>query len=348
MTDGHWATHRIYTSTTSGSTLVVVAQEQHKGKIEALSSINLEFWEEPEGAKELILRGYLTFKKGVSGLLGNNDAVFTPADKWGQRADNRPTSVDLSIPVFKDYTFTSRGVGAGTYYAAGFYDAPATDANLTQASTTVSYGTANVAYGAHPFIVAAGPGTVDTGQVGLRCNFDKIDDSGTRTDSVTEVITEDITTLTANEYAEVAKALGTFQLELYVVSGSPTTYSLDFNYGYAKYEDFGNRDFMVTDFEVTGLAGATDSACDFALLRHGSDGWTYSATAFVPGNGDICRMTTDHGAGSQLASGINFAYKRADLDSYVQASGPNGVIIEIITSQNNTVQSSSIHVGVVL
>jgi hypothetical protein len=136
------------------------------------------------------------------------------------------------LPKFKSYAFTQRSIASGDYWAAGYYDAPAADVTLNQASTTQTYGTANTAYGAHAFIVAGGAGTVDTGQVGLRVTGTSITDAAVRTTSDTEVLTTDITTLSLHEYIETEKKwIGTVTFELYTVSGTPTTYSVDVNYG---------------------------------------------------------------------------------------------------------------------
>jgi len=274
-------------------------------------------------------------------------AVFTPADKWGGAPTNRPTNgFDVGIPSYKSYAFTSRGIGAGTYYVGGYYQASDTDANLSEASTTVDYGYATGSYAAHGFIVAGGAGTVDTGQVGLRANYTKIDDTGTRTASYVEVLTEDITTLSLNDYVEAGKCLGTMQFELYVVSGSPTAYSLDFNYGLAKYEDFGNRNFMITDFEIVGYGDGNDSEFDVELLEHGITGWTYSAAGFIPGNGAICDLSTDHGNFDQVRNNESFAYKRSGLDTPVASAGIGGIVIRITTTNTSTVQIMTAHVGV--
>ena len=344
---GFWVTHRLYRSTTTGSTLLIYGQSLHKGRTEALTEINIENFAPLPGSEELILRGFLTINSGAAGLQSTETSIFTPADKWGTAPTNRPTNgFDVGIPSYKSYAFTSRGVNAGTYYAAGFYEAPATDANLTQASTTVSYGTANVSYAAHGFIVAGGAGSVDTGQVGLRANYTKIDDTGTRTTSYVETITEDITTLSLNDYLETGKVLGTIQFELYVVSGSPTTYSLDFNYGLAKYEDFGNRNFMVTDFEVVGFGDGTDTNFNIELLDHTATGWTYSAAAFVPGDGAICELSTDYSTDDNVANNEYYAYKRSLLNTPIGSAGIGGVLIRVTTTSNSTVQILTAHVGV--
>ena len=243
------------------------------------------------------------------------------------------------------YNFTSNGVLADTYWKGGFYKWNATDASLSQASDTVGYGTAGKAYAAHASIVAGGAGVVDTGQVGLRVTGTLDSEEGTQTAAQTAIITDDITTLTLNNYYETSeKFSGDIVFELYVVSGTPTAYSLDFNYGYSKYEDFQNRDFTVTSFEVTWQGGANDSGFDIALLHHKTTGWTYAATGFEPGDGDICRKSVDQAIDGNVVNGEDGAYKRTNLNVYVDGGASEGVLVQIITGANSTIQTADIHV----
>jgi hypothetical protein len=248
----------------------------------------------------------------------------------------------------RDYNFTSQGILAGTFYRGGFYDVSTTDANLTQASTTQTYGTASVAYSAHPFIVAGGAGTVDAGVVGLRVTGTSIDDNGTRTPSDADTILTDITSVALNEYYEAKKYLGTVTYELIIISGSPTTYSFDFNYGYAKYEDAGNRDFYVAGIEIVGLAGSNDTGFDIELLFHKSTGWTYASTGFVPGDGAVARWSTDMAPEDNLGNGIDFAWKRANLNQFINGDDSEGVLFRITTGSGNSVQSMDMHITVAL
>jgi hypothetical protein len=245
----------------------------------------------------------------------------------------------------RSYSFSSPAGGSGVFYAAGFYRAPASDVSLTQASPTGTIGQVNEPHAAHPFIVAAGAGSVDAGQVGLRVSGTKIDDTGTRTPSFVEVITDDITTLSTNQYLEGAKYLGEVTYELYVVSGAPTTYSLTFNYGLAAYADFWNTNFLVTRFNVQGRAGANDSSFDIELLHHKTTGWTYSAAAFEPGPAVIAQMSTDHGTENTLSNGRTFRYKRTNLSQSVAGTDSEGVVVRITTGSNNSVEQSTITIG---
>lgn len=248
--------------------------------------------------------------------------------------------------ISKEYGFSTNGIGAGTYHIAGFYEAPAADVTLNQGSTTQTYGTANNPYAAHPFIVAGGAGTVDTGQVGLRVTGTSITDLGVRTASDTDVITDDITTLSLNDFLETKKFLGTVTFELYVVSGTPTTYSLDFNYGFAKYEDVGNRDFWVADIEVVGLAGANDTTFDVELLHHQATGWTYSATAFVPGSDMLAGFRDDMAPEANLATGESFAWKHTEINEFIHGNDSEGIVIRITAGATNSARIANAHVRV--
>jgi hypothetical protein len=350
LDNGHWVTHRIYRSTTTGSTLVVYGQEQHKGRVEALTSIDSEVFMPLPGSSELALRGYLSVKKGAAGLQDSATAVFTPSNKYGTGPANRETNgFSTGVPAFKSESFTSRGVSAGTYYVFGDYLSASTDITLTQAAGSFGFGSTNSAYGMRPFAVFAGDGTVDTGQVGLRVTGTTITDGGVRVASDTQVITDDITVPLINAYMEPAKKfIGAVTYELYVVSGSPTTYSVSFNYGFAKYEDFGNRDFMLTDFEITGLAGISDSNVEMTLFKHSPDGWTYAATGFEPGNGEIADMSDIYSVESSFISGepFNFKLDQTVLNVPITGSTNEGLIVRLVAGQSNTFQIANIHLGV--
>ena len=248
---------------------------------------------------------------------------------------------DVSTSV----SFTSQGIGSGTFYKGGFYDWGTTSTTLTQASTTQAYGTAGRTLAAHAGIVPSGPGTVDSGQVGLRVTGTEDSESGVQVASQTGIITEDITTLTADTYAETSeKFSGNVTFELYVVSGTPTTYSLTFNYGFAKYEDFFNRDASIIGLQAQWQGNANDSGMNIKLLHHKASGWTYAASGFVPGNGSICERLTDQQIESDVDTGADGAYKRAELNTFVDSGGSEGIILEITTTQNNTIQTMDINI----
>jgi len=243
------------------------------------------------------------------------------------------------------YNFTSQGIGSGTYWKGGFYDWSDVDSNLDEGSTTQLYGTVGRAYAAHASIVPSGPGVVNTGQVGLRVTGIQDAENGIQTAGQTGIITDDITTLTADTYYETAeKFSGQVTYELYVVSGSPTVFNLDFNFGYSKYEDFQNRDFTVTGFEIVWQGNANDATFDAALMHHAPIGWTYAATGFEPGNSDICRKSVDQQLAGDVVNNQDGSYKRTGLDFFVAGEGSEGIIIQLLTGASNTIQTADIHV----
>ena len=239
------------------------------------------------------------------------------------------------------FPFTSSGVGSGTHFLAGSYDWSATDANLTQASTSVAYGTSGAATGAHAGVVAGGAGVVDAGVVGLRVTGDSFTDAGVTTIGDTEIISSDITTLSLNEYVETSKNwTGDILFELFVVSGTPVNYSLDINYGFSSYIDAGNTDFTITGLRFEGLCGGTDAGIDLTLQKHSALDWTYAATGFVAGDGDIASMATDMAPNSTIVNAKNFKYKRAGLTEFINGGGSEGFLISVTTTNNNAIQSA--------
>jgi hypothetical protein len=252
--------------------------------------------------------------------------------------------------ISKSYPFTSTGVTAGTYWIGGFYDFADTSSALNQGATTQQYGTINIAKGAHAGVVPSAAGVVDTGQVGLRIvnSIQDFENGDPQLAAQSGIITEDITTLTANDYFEtLEKWSGVVTFELYVVSGSPTAYSLTFNYGFAKYDDIQDRDYTIKGFEAK-WQGNANSTLDIALIKHGVTGWVYAASGFIAGNGDICRKSANQQLAGDVGNNIDGAWKRVNLDTYIAGqSGLEGHIIQVITGANGTIQISNCHIDVV-
>jgi hypothetical protein len=323
----------------------------------------------PDSIGLVTVRGYINDVPYVPGPQGR--AIYLPA--LGGVTQTKPISpngivllgtvvdsgvlgtIDVAINQFarplanKSYGFTSRGITSGTYYRGGFYKSPLTAANLTQALTSQAYGASGNPYGAHAFIVAGGAGTVDAGQVGLRVVGISGTDSTPYDVQDTVIITDDITSLVLNQYVETPeKWASTIIYEFYTVSGSPTTYSLDFNYGLCKYEDFGNVDFSVIKFEVVGLAGASDADFDITLLHHKQTGWVYHATAFDPGNGVLADWSDTYAPNDNLVNTEPFSLKVTPIYQFVHGDADEGIVVKIVAGANNSVQSMDIHViGVV-
>ena len=256
-----------------------------------------------------------------------------------------------NIPFYKEYSFTTQGIGNGTFWTGGFYDAPATDSNLTQASTTQTYGSANGAYAAHAFLVAGGVGTASggAGPVTIVVSGTSFTSAGVRTPGDSEVIVTDIAAMSTDAYYETSKKwLGTVTYTLTVGATAHTLYAADFNYGFAKYDDFGNRNFTVTDFEAVGLAGATDTGYGVTLYHHNDTGWTYAATGFEPGGVVLASSATDLSTDGKLWNTENFSYKRTGLSTPVSGIGLEGTVVKIITTTNNALEILDIHVGATL
>ena len=246
----------------------------------------------------------------------------------------------------RSYTFTSSLAAAGIHYRAGFYHWDDTSASLSESSLTVNHGNSGVTRAGHVGIVPQAAGSVDSGQVGLRVVGTLDSEAGPQIASQTAIITEDITTLTANEMVEtLEKFSGIVSIELYVVSGIPTVYSLTFNYGFSKYEDFRNIDGTVTGFNSVWEAGANDTSFDISLIYHTTTGWAFAATGFIPGNGNICNRLTDQMIDSNLVSGEEGSYKRVNLNQFINGSGKEGIIIKIETGSTNTIRSMDMHVS---
>ena len=278
----------------------------------------------------------------------------TPNQLWftDDAGTDFPVSGTGIATLFKSYTVSTQGLGAGvTLYAGGFYESSAADANLTQASTTVTFGSANISYAAHAFLVAAAAGTATggAGAVTIVVSGISITDEGTRTPGDSETIVADITAMATDQYFETAKKwLGQITYTLTVGGTGHTAYAADFNYGLAKYDDFGNRDFTITDFEAVGYAGANETNLEVALCHHAAAGWTYSAAAFVPGPAAIVALSTDHPTDDQLASGEHFAFKRVGLSTAVSGSTTEGLLVRVVTTANNAIEYMNVHVGVLL
>jgi hypothetical protein len=251
------------------------------------------------------------------------------------------------VPVFKSYTFVARDAANGENFQAGFYDYSTTDANLTQASTTVTHGEVNVPYAAHAFAVAGGAGSTDGSDLVLTVSGTSITDAGVRTTADTEVVVAAAASASTDECFETTKKwIGQITYTLTSTGGS--TFSFDFNYGFCKYEDFGNRKFTVTDFESVGLANSNEGGIDIQLLYHNDTGWTYAATGFVAGNSEVIGMNTIHSTEQDIDSGEPFAFKRSGLGTEVDGTALEGVLVRVTTSVNNSVSYLDTHIGVAI
>jgi len=294
---------------------------------------------------------------GVSGFLWVDDdgdlrthTAAATGSTGTPTVDANTAGFKLTPRAIKQFAFSSPGGGSGTFYIAGFYEAPATDANLTQASTTQVHGVANHPYYAHAFLVAAAAGTASggAGAVEIEVSGTSIDDNGVRTAADTEILVADITAMATDQFFEtVKKWIGQVTYTLQNAGGSTqTTFAADFNYGFSKYEDAQNSDFIIDSFEFTGRAGGNDAGFNVELCEHTSVGWVYSAAAFFPGVApplvDVAAILSTE---SDLTNGEHFAFKKLDLSTQIQGSEAEGFVIRVTTTTNNAVETMNVTVG---
>lgn len=263
----------------------------------------------------------------------------TAGDISPQDARDMIVSLEALSPTVSIHSsVTTQGVGAsGDYFAAGFYDCPVTDANLTQASTTQTHGSANGSAAAHAIVVAGAAGSTDGADLVLTVTGVSIDDSGVRTVGDSEIVVADCTASITNQFYQTTKKwLG--QITYTLSSASGTAFNYDFNYGYAAYEDFANNDFLLDNFSFEWLAAANDAGFDIEVHHHKSTGWTYHATAFTGEGTSIYKMSDDHSTNRELINGQYGKWKRTGLSVAVDGSDSEGLVIHVTTSVNNSLQ----------
>lgn len=333
----------------SANDIVPLTIKAHASQTEHIA----EFQDDAGGAQFLLDKdGYFGFSEQPAAPTAETDVgkIWTQSDNSLRFQDGDGNNhVIHGFPAFKSETVTTQGLGANPdVYAFGYYEFSTTDANLNQGSTTVAFGDANVAHDGHAFVVCGGAGSVDTGVVGLRVTGTSITDAGVRTTSDSETIIADITTVSLNDYVEGKKWLGIITFELFIVSGSPTTYSLDINYGLSAYEDFANNDFTIINILAMGLGGASDNDFDVKLVFHNSSNWVYAATGFsaVQSANVIASLVGDQGVDDKIASNKHFRWKRTGLTQFVSGASAEGFLVLISSSANNAIEYCNIHVGI--
>ena len=269
-------------------------------------------------------------------LSGANDAREVQLTDAG----NIRFQVDSAVEGF---SFNSPAGGSGTYYSAGYYNCPAAEASLSNASLTKVYGTANSPYGAHAILVASGAGTTNAGTVSIVVSGASVGEDGIRTSPSSETIVADITTMVVDKYYQTAKVwVGTVTYTL-TPAGGAAVFAAKFNYGFAAYDSFDDKLFHITLFEVMGRAGAPDAGFDIQLLHHKPTGWTYSAAAFVPGTTALCSLLTDYTPDNALVANERFKYER-NIDTVVAGAADEGFLVKIITTANKAVEFMNISI----
>ena len=208
----------------------------------------------------------------------------------------------------------------------------------------MTLGSANISYAMHAFAVAKGDGATDGSDLVLTATGASIDDEGNYNGADTQVLIADalLATFATNTYGETPKKwLGQITITLSSTGGG--TFNCSFNYGYAKYEDLMNQALSLTGLEVSGFAGANDTGFNIRLLYHSPVGWTYNASAFVPGGTVLANLNTDHSTDSELKNGEPINYKRTDLNQDVDGANGEGLVIEITTTANKAVEFIDLH-----
>ena len=245
----------------------------------------------------------------------------------------------------KSFNFSARPTSNGVFFIAGGYTASSTEAELDEGSLTVTHGTANGAYGAHAYAVSGGNGSTDGSDLVLTVSGTSITDAAVRTPGDSEVVVATATSSAVDTYYETSKKWNG-QVTYTLSSSGGSTFNYDFNYGFGKYDDLYNTDFIITDFECAGLADKNDAGFDLELMHHSQTGWTYAATGFVPGNSVLNSMNTDYSTEQNLIVGEPFAYKRTGLSHMIDGDMSEGFLIRVTTSVNGSVTYMDCHVGV--
>jgi hypothetical protein len=269
----------------------------------------------------------------LNAILG--DAVLDDENDPRPPTTHSHTRDELSeFPFQRSYSFRSQDLNNGINYLGGFYDAPAADTNLTQASTTQNYGSANASQGAHAFIVF-GAGSTDGANITLTVSGTSIADDGTRTPADSEVLfTGAVAGLTADDYLETDKRwIGQIT---YTLTSDGVNFTCDFNYGFAAYEKVSLADAAsITRVVAQGLANATDANFNVEVLFHADIGWEYSAAAFTPGGITLLSMVTDEAGDSGVVTDEHFSYQRSLSQSLETTS--ESVLVKITTSVDNSI-----------
>lgn len=284
---------------------------------------------------------HLPEQTGAPTAIANHGAIWTESDNALHFQDGAGTEYIIGgVPTFKSYSIGDTGT-EDVHYLAGFYDAPVTDVTLTIGGTvTQTYGNIGGIKAAHAFCVASGAGGID---LVLTVTGISITDAGVRNDADSEIIVADTDAAITDQYFETSKKwLGQVTYTLTGAAGAFT-----FNYGFCKYEDFGNRTFMVTDFEAVLHAGANATAVDIELMHHETTGWTYSAGAFEPGGLILADLNTDYSATNDDLDNTEYgAYKRSGLSGAVDGADNEGVLIKVTSAVNNSISYGNFHIGV--
>ena len=297
----------------------------------------------------------------VSGTRDPNAHVHDPADVTGTAVITTDSRLsDARTPVAHSHIYTdmtttlalvpcayaTRKLASGAVYLHGFYKAPAADANLTQASPTITYGAANGMHPAHVFMVF-GAGSTDGINVTLTVTGTSWTDAGVRTAADSEVLyTGPVAGLTLNDYLETSKKfVGTVTFTL---TSDGVNFTMDFNYGLSKYYDYNNHDFAIDWVEFTGQAEENDTGFDIEIIKHTTTGYTYSAAAFDPVVNVVASSATDMVTEKNLVAGEEFAWKHVGLSADILGTGSEGFMIRVTTTVNDSITFMNGGIGLIV
>ena len=242
---------------------------------------------------------------------------------------NVSLSVTINTESDKSFGFSSPANNGDEVFFGGFYEVAASDNDF---SPSVNFGTANIAYGAHLFVVL-GALTVD--ELTIRVSGTSITDAAVRTTSDTEdIVIPDATA--ANAYYETTKKwIG--QVAIVVQSGTAKTC----NYGFTKYWDFNNNHYTVLGVDFTFFSDANDANTELRLYHHKSTGWTFNAASTPTPPTAIASMQTDYVTEYQVLKGQPGAYKRDDLDVHVLGNDSEGIILSAASNNGKAFLSGN-------
>lgn len=221
----------------------------------------------------------------------------------------------------KSWGFRSPQGSTDIVYAGGFYQHSGA-ANDFSAGPT--FGTANASYAAH-FFVVLGAATVDI--LTLTVTGTSINDDGTRVAADSQNIVIPSGAPVDSYYETPKKWLGTVTIT--VASGTAKTC----DFGFSKYWDNNNSDFSIEGLEVTWLAGANANV-DIKLCHHkgapGNRDWTYTGSGATPPTA-IATLAGDHSTEDQVVNDECGAWKRSNLDVFINGGGADGILVELHT-----------------
>lgn len=237
----------------------------------------------------------------------------TDDSQWEEISRNFPTSE-------KSWALQSLTGGGGTDYLGGFYDFHSGNSDFTAQQTQ---GTANAPYGAHLFVVVGGL-TEDI--VTIRVTGTSITDTGVRDTGDTEDIVIPDETAVDSYFETSKKWIG--QVTIDHISGT----AKENNWGYVKYWDNNNNDFVVIGFEATFLGGANDATANILLLHHMATGWTYNVGSTPTPPTPIADMQTDYNTEFQIKNNEEGAWKRSNLFQVINGNNGEGTIIQLDAS----------------